>query len=59
MFLTNAEKYGISLNPKKSIFAIPEGKIMGFIVSWDEIIIDPERVEAIEKICLLGSKKAM
>ena len=26
-------KHGISLNPKKSYFALPEGKLLGFIVS--------------------------
>ena len=38
---------------------MPEGKILGFIVSKDWTIIDPKRVEAIEKIGLLGSKKSM
>ena len=52
-------KYGISLNPKKSVFAAPEGKLLGFIVSKDGTIIDPERVETIEKIVLPDSKKAM
>ena len=32
---------------------------MGFIVSKDGTIIDPERVETIEKIVLPDSKKAM
>ena len=26
-------KYGISLNPKKSIFSVTEGKLLGFVVS--------------------------
>ena len=47
------------MNPKKSVFAVIEGKILGFIVSKDGIIIDQERVQAIAKIGLPGSKKAM
>ena len=54
-----SRKYSISLNPKKSVFAVPEGKLLGFIVYKEEIIIDPKRVETIEKIGLHGWKKAM
>ena len=50
-------KYGLSLNPKKSHFAIQEGKILGHIVLADGIKIDPERVKAILKISLPRSKK--
>ena len=40
-------KYGISLNPKKSIFVVTEGKLLGFVVSKQGINIDPERTQAI------------
>ena len=40
-------KYGISLNPKKSIFSVTEGKLLGFVVSKQGINIDPERTHAI------------
>ena len=40
-------KYGISLNPKKSVFAVTEGKLLGFVVSKQGINIDPERTHAI------------
>ena len=40
-------KYGISLNPKKSIFAVTEGKLLGFVVSKQGINIDPERTQPI------------
>jgi hypothetical protein len=43
-------KFGLSLNPKKSHFAMQEGKLLGHIVSRDGIKIDPKRVEAIETI---------
>ena len=38
-------KYGISLNPKKSQFALNEGKLLGHIVSAEGVKIDPVRVE--------------
>lgn len=44
--------YGISLNPKKSNFALKEGKLLGHIVSTDGVKIDPKRVEAIHKLSL-------
>ena len=40
-------KFDISLNPKKSNFAMEEGKLLGHIISEKVIIIDPNRVEAI------------
>jgi len=42
-------KFGISLNPKKSHFVMDEG-LLGHIVSFDGIKIDPERVNAIQHI---------
>jgi hypothetical protein len=45
-------KFGLSLNPKKSHFAMQEGKLLGHIVSRDGIRIDPKRVEAIETLAI-------
>jgi hypothetical protein len=42
-------KYGISLNPKKSIFGIDKGKLLGHVVSKDGISVDPTRIESIKK----------
>ena len=50
-------KFGISLNPKKSNFALEEGKLLGHIISKDGIKIDPERVSAILKVGEPRSKK--
>jgi hypothetical protein len=36
-------RYDISLNPNKSIFTVNEGKLLGFVVSKDGIMIEPER----------------
>jgi hypothetical protein len=35
-------KYMISLNPKKTIFSVDEGKLLGHIISKYGINIDPE-----------------
>jgi hypothetical protein len=43
-------KFGLSLNPKKSHFAMQEGKLLGHIVSKDGIKFDPKRVKAIDMI---------
>ena len=40
-------KYGISLNPKKCIFTVLEGKMLGHIISKKGISIDQEKIEAI------------
>ena len=52
-------KYGISLNPKKCVFAVIEGKLMGHVVSKKGISIDLERIKAIEQIPLPHNKKGM
>lgn len=52
-------RYGISLNPKKSFFALDQGKLLGFIVSKDGIYIDPERIKEIFDIPLPHNKKSM
>jgi hypothetical protein len=50
-------KYGLSLNPKKSLFSMKEGKLLGHIVSAEGVKIDPSRVEAIKTLSLPRSKK--
>ena len=49
VFLT-CKKYGISLNSKKSLFGLEEGKLLGHIISRDGIKIDPDRIQAILQI---------
>ena len=41
------KKIGLSLNPKKSMFVMEEGRLLGRIVTSQGIGIDLERVEAI------------
>ena len=52
-------RYGISLNPKKCMFSVTEGKLLGHVISKRGISIDPERIEAISKIGLPASQKEL
>ena len=53
------QRYGISLNPKKSIFSMEEGTLLGFVISPEGITIDPGRIEAIKAIVFPHNKKSM
>jgi len=50
---------GISLNAKKSIFIIKEGKLLGHVVSKQVMVIEPKRVFAIRNISFLSNKKVL
>ena len=52
-------KYGIYLNPKKCVFVVTEGNILGHIILKKGILIYPERIKAIEQIPLPHNKKGM
>lgn len=56
---TICRKYGISLNPKKSLFGLEEGKILGHIISKDGIRIDPDRIQAILQVPHLRNIKEL
>jgi hypothetical protein len=43
-------KFGISLNPKKTIFGLEEGKLLWHIISKYGIKIDPKRINSIQKV---------
>ena len=51
------KRYEISLNPKKSQFALNEGKLLGHIISAEGLNIDSVRVEAIQKLSIPRSKR--
>ena len=53
------QRYGISLNPKKSIFVIEEGTLLGFKISPYGITVDPGRIETIKSIAPPHNKKTM
>src|SRR3954468_1414595 len=46
----NLQKYNMMLNPKKCVFGIPAGKLLGFIVSQRGIEVGPEKIKAILNI---------
>lgn len=50
-------KFGLSLNPKKYMFAMEEGRLLGHIVTTKGICIEPDRVEEIQKISIPRNKK--
>jgi hypothetical protein len=52
-------KYGISLNPKKTIFGVKEGKLLGHIISQVVTRIDLERIKGIVQLPLPHNKKSM
>ena len=43
-------RFDLSLNPKKTVFGLQEGKLLGYIISERGIRIDPQRVEGILQI---------
>ena len=43
-------KYGISLNRRKSNFALEEGKLLGHIISKEGIKINPDRIKGILRV---------
>ena len=57
--INRCRKYGISLNHKRSIFTITEGKFLGYIISKEGIIIVLERFKLIAQLALPHNKKAM
>jgi hypothetical protein len=50
-------RFGLSLNPKKSHFAMREGKLLVHVVSKEGIRIDPKRIEVIDTITILRNIK--
>jgi hypothetical protein len=54
---SKCRRFGLSLNSKKSLFAMEEGKLLCHIVLVEGVRIDPSRVEAIQTLSLPRSKK--
>jgi hypothetical protein len=46
----NLHKYKMMLNPKKYVFGVSSGKLLGYMVSSWGIDANPTKVEAIEKL---------
>ena len=56
-FLERAEKYNLRLNPKKCIFGVASGKLLGHIVSKRGIEVDPDKVRAIAEMPTPSTEK--
>jgi len=52
-------KYEISLNPKKIVFVLNEGNLLGFVVSKYGIMIEPKRTKVLDKITFPHNIKFM
>jgi hypothetical protein len=52
-------RYGISMNPRKSHFSMPEGNLLGHIISKGGIQIDLKQVYAIQEIKIPRNKKTI
>jgi hypothetical protein len=54
---SKCRRFGLSLNPNKSLFSMQEGKLLGHIVSTEGVRIDSSRIEDIQALSLPRSKK--
>jgi hypothetical protein len=59
MIFENSRKYDISLNPKKLIFGIDKGKLLGNVVLEEGISINPKIIESIKNIHPPTNKKSL
>jgi hypothetical protein len=46
----NLRKFKMMLNPKKCVFGMSSGKLLGYMISFQGIDENPKKVEAIEKL---------
>ena len=46
----NLHKINLKLNPKKCVFGVPSGKLLGFFVSQHGIEANLEKIKAVEQI---------
>ena len=49
-FLARLEKYNLRLNPKKCVFGVTSGKLLGYIVNERGIEVDPDKIKAIQEM---------
>ena len=48
----NLRTYDIKLNPKKCVFGVPAGKLLGFIVSSRGIEANPAKIRALSQLAI-------
>ena len=44
------QRFNIRLNPKKCVFGVPKGKLLGYIVSEHGIEANPKKITAISNM---------
>ena len=49
-FLARLEKYNLRLNPKKCVFGVTSGKLLGHIVSERGIEVDRNKIKSIQEM---------
>jgi hypothetical protein len=54
---TNLQHYRWKLNPKKCVFGVPSGKLLGFMASHRGIKANPTKVDAIRRMSRPTGKK--
>jgi hypothetical protein len=54
---TNLRHFNITLNPKKCTFGIPQGKLLGYIITKRGIEANPDKISAIAEIGQVKSVK--
>src|SRR6266542_3083653 len=54
---TNLRRFRWKLNPKKCVFGVPSGKLLGFIVSYRSIEANPEKLKDIFRMNSLTKLK--
>jgi hypothetical protein len=53
----NLHKYKMMLNPKKYVFGVSSRKLLGYMVLSQGIDVNPKKVEAIEQLQPLRTRK--
>ena len=56
-FLARLEKYNLRLNPKKCVFGVTSGKLLGYIVSERGIEVDLDKIKAIQEMPVPKTEK--
>ena len=56
-FLARLEKDNLRLNPKKCVFWVTSGKLLGHIVSKRGIEVDPDKIKAIQEMPVQKTEK--
>ena len=46
----NLQRFSVKLNPKKCVFGVPKGKLLGYIVSKSGIAANPKKIMTISNM---------